>query len=108
MIASPASEKKICSSCGDLIPKKAAVCRQCRNYQGLWWGFRLIGLGLPWLIAAASLSTFGLGYWQAIHATQILNVVRSDDHEVTLAVSNRGSTSIVVSTELARGIWTER
>jgi hypothetical protein len=50
--------EKICTSCGEGIQKSAIVCRQCRNYQGRWWWFRLVALSLPWLTVL-----FGLGVW---------------------------------------------
>lgn len=50
--------KKRCSSCGDEIPKSAIVCRQCGNYQGRWWLFRLFGLGLPWFTVIFAVVAF--------------------------------------------------
>jgi hypothetical protein len=57
---------KRCSGCGESIPASAIVCRQCRSFQGRWWWFHVIALGLPWFIVFASLGALALNkYWES-------------------------------------------
>ena len=54
----PERNEKLCSSCLTPIPSAAMVCKQCRNFQGGWWFWRIVGLGLPWIVAGLTVVSY--------------------------------------------------
>jgi hypothetical protein len=87
--------KKQCTSCRDYIPQDAIVCRQCRSYQGWWWGFAFIwstaaplALILSWIFFIAQhLITTKIPPQTQISA--IADVV--DNGDIALQVSNKSN-----------------
>lgn len=83
--------KMLCSSCQELIPAGAIVCRQCRNYQGSYWWWRLVGVSLPWLIATVTVSTFLVGFYVKLRHSTV------DDIPATISDVRSGALELTVS-----------
>lgn len=107
--AAPTERRKICSSCGDAMPARAVVCRQCRNFQGWRWWLRLLGLSLPWL----SIGFYAFTNWENAHAPTTVTAHANSvgEHRLALVIAKgdhsplffRGASLVCTLKEAAQG-----